>query len=221
MNRTFLNTCACCAIVLGGAGSALADQIKFLGMGRSQYLNIRHDGVADNEYVGELLITKTQNGVTTPMTAFCVDLDNGALSQWSATKQPVSIIDNWASPGTALKIGFLFDTFAATADTNTKAAALQTAIWELLDDAGGVLDVRAGDFRLLGTNSTTNAVAALATTYLAAIPANLTGFVPSSYVIYSDAAPRSQHLIVPEPGSLVLLALAIPVAALRRRRQAA
>ncbi len=190
-------------------------------MGRSQYLNIRHDSVTSNEYLGELLIEKTQGGVTTPLIAFCVDLDNDALSQWTATKQPVSIIDNWASPGTALKIGFLFDAFAATANTHTKAAALQAAIWELLDDAGGVLDVRNGDFRLLGTNSTTNAVATQAATYLSAIPANLAGYVPSSYIIYSDAAKRSQHMIVPEPGSLVLLALAIPAAMLRRRRQAA
>lgn len=218
MTRTLLNTCACCAIVLGSAAAALGDTIEFLGMGRSQYLNIRHDGASSNEYVGELLINKTQGGVTTPMTAYCVDLDNGALSQWTATKQPTSIIDTWASTGTALKIAFLFDAYSATATTNTKAAALQAAIWELLDDSAGVLDVRAGDFRLIGTNSTTNAVAAQAATYLAAIPANLSGYTPSSYVIYSDAAPRSQHMIVPEPGSLILLALAIPAAAMRRRR---
>lgn len=221
MNRTKITACACCAIVLSGAASAFADSIKFLGMGRTEYLNIRHDGASSNEYLGELLIEKTQNGVTTPLTAFCVDLDNDALSQWTATKQPTSIINNWAPPGAAIKIAFLFDTFAASANTNTKAAALQAAIWELLDDAGGVLDIRAGDFRLVGNNSTTNAVANQATTYLGALPADLSGYVPSSYVIYSDPAPRSQHMIVPEPGSLVLLALAIPAAMLRRRRQIA
>lgn len=221
MNRMLMNSCACCAIVLGSAAAVLGDTVEFLGMGRSQYLNIRHDGASSNEYLGELLLNVTQNGVTTPAIAYCVDLDNGALSQWTSTKQPVSVIDTWAAPGTALKIAFLFDAFAASATTNTKAAALQTAIWELLEDSAGVLDVRAGDFRLLGTNSTTNAVASQATTYLAALPANLNGYVPSSHIIYSDAAPRSQHMIVPEPGSLILLALAIPAAILRRRRTAA
>lgn len=217
MTRTISKLCMCAAVITTAATAASADQIQFLGMGRSQLLNIRHDGASSSEYMGELLINKTQNGVTTPMTAYCVDLDNGALSNWNATKQPTSIIDTWAAAGTGKKIAFLFEAFAASADTNTKAAALQAAIWELLDDSAGTLDVRNGDFKLVGTNSTTNAVAAQATNYLAALPADLSGYTPSSYIIYSDAAPRSQHMIVPEPGSLLLLALAIPAIARRRR----
>jgi len=217
MTRTILSLGMCAAVISGAAASARADNIEFLGHGRTQLLNIRHDGVSSNEYLGELLIEVTQGGVTRNEIAFCVDLDNDALSKWTATKQPTSIIDTWAPSGAGKKIAFLFDAFAASANTNTKAAALQAAIWELLDDSGGTLDVRSGDFRLIGTNSTTNAVAAQATNYLAALPADLSGYVPSSYIIYSDASPRSQHMIVPEPGSLLLLALAIPAIARRRR----
>ena len=221
MNRTLLKTCACFSIVLGSAVSAMADTIEFLGMGRSQQLDIRHDGVNSNEFVGELLLNVTQNGVTSPAIAYCVDLSADALNNWNFTKQPDTIIDGWAAPGTGKKVGYLFDLFAASATTNTKAAALQAAIWELLDDSGGVLDVRAGDFRLVGTNSITNAVAAQATTYLNALPADVSNYVPTSHILFSNAEPRSQHMIVPEPGSLVLLALAIPAALLRRRQPTA
>ena len=123
MNRTILSFCTCAAIITGAAATTQADQIQFLGMGRTQLLNIRHDGVASNEYMGELLLNITQGGVTSPAVAFCVDLDNDALSNWTATKQPDTIIDNWATSGAGKKIGFLFDAFAATATTNTKAAA--------------------------------------------------------------------------------------------------
>lgn len=220
MNRIRISFALAAALVVGLASQSFADQIQFKGFGLSDQFTIMHNGNTSTEYAGQLRVNVTQNGVTNSFDAYCVDLDNDIVNKWTATKQPDTIIDNWTASGVGRRVGFLYDTFSAGVDTNLKAAALQAAIWEILDDGPTSLDIRNGDFKLMGNDAKTNAIATQAAAYLAALPANVEMYNPGSYVLYSDNNPRSQHLIVPEPGSLILLGMAIPMSILRRRRAA-
>lgn len=188
------------------AGPATAATITFEGFGYSRQVTYFHDSPPNETgFAGEMLLTIDG----TPYTGYCVDLDNDAPNTWTASIEPVSVING----GNA--IAWLFDTFATTVNSDTKGAGLQVAIWEVLDDWGGTLDLSAGNFRLISPN----AVKTQAQTYLSALPspAFLATYVPQSFIVFSSAFDQAQHMITPEPASIVGLALA--ALALRRKRR--
>lgn len=198
------------AIVLACSSGSSAAIITFEGYVLSRDVNYQHNAVFEtNQSAGQMSITL--DGA--PFIAYCVDLDNDAPSQWQATLQPVSVINGGKA------IAYLFDHFAAGVTTDNQAAALQVAIWEVVDDSPGVLNLTADHFRFTAASQGQFAnVMAQAVIYLAAIPADLTNYFPQSFIIHSSVANQAQHLIVPEPASLSILAVGAMFVLRRSRR---
>ena len=193
------------ALVLASAVSAPAAVITFDGFtSLSVDVNYTHQGVTEHGPAGQMMLTIDG----TPFIGYCVDLDNDAPNTWTATLEPVSVISN------GIKIAYLFDTFAGGVTTMTETAGLQVAIWEVLDDGAGTLNLLADNFRANSPASVRNQ----AQLYLNAIPADLSGYVPQSLIVFSSAIDQAQHMIVPEPGSIAGLILGAAMVLRRTRR---
>ncbi len=195
------------AVAVFCLGSQLqATEIEFLGMGLNKEVHYRHDG-NHRARAGELLIEFDDEEYT----AYCVDLDHRLEDKWDADFEPVSFING------GIQIAYLYDMFASMVSSNVEAAGLQVAMWELVEDFGGALDLAHGDFKLRNHHD----VRAAAQGYLDALPGDLSGYSTSSFILASGGCPRSQHLIVPEPTTLAMLGLGLPLLWVRRRNSAA
>jgi hypothetical protein len=194
------------------ASQLQAAEIEFLGMGLNKYVHYGHNGDHASR-AGELLVKFDD----VEYTAYCVDLDHRLKDEWNADFEPVSFING------DIQIAFLYDMFASLVSTNVEAAGLQVAIWEVVEDFGGALNLANGDFKLNGHAD----VRAAAQGYLDTLPADLSGYATSSFILASGVGggrcpqQQSQHLIVPEPTTLAMLALGLPMMWVRRRNSAA
>ncbi|MEK6642374.1 MAG: PEP-CTERM sorting domain-containing protein [Planctomycetota bacterium] len=200
MSKVFVTA----ATVIGLAASASqASVIQYTGLGFNSQVQVVHNGTTLNVHAGQINIKID----STPFVAFCVDMDHSIKSDWLAGSDPVASITG------GVAAAYLYDTFKAGVTDNIKGAALQIAIWEVVDDFGGSLSLANGDFKF----STAGDILNQANAYLAAIPGNLAGYITNSYVLKSGWDPRSQNLIVPEPGTLIALMLGLPLFVMRRR----
>lgn len=190
------------------ATAVQASPVTFNGMGLNQTVDYKLSGVDKSSRAGQILINfQSQN-----LTAYCVDLNHTVKSSWDATPASPDFINGGRAAA------FLYDTYAASVDSSLKAAALQVAIWEVVTDFGGSLNLLAGNFKLLDSENVRN----LANLYLGSLPGDVGNYQSSSYIVKSGSDPRSQHLIVPEPATLgVVMVAMIMMAADRRRRRAA
>jgi len=196
------------ALIVACAAPSYAAVITFEGHGLSEDVNIFHNVLPNrDEIAGQMNITI--NGA--PFIAYCVDLDNDAPNTWDATLEPVTIINN------GIMIAWLFDNLAAGVNTTIQAAGLQVAIWEVLDDGAGVLDLNNGNFRL-NVPPTAVAIQTQAQAYLNLIPADLSGYVPQSIIVFSSEVDKAQHMIVPEPSSIAALLIGAALCLRRSRR---
>lgn len=186
------------------ASSAHASLIDYLGLNHSSAVEIVHLGTTRTVLAGDFHITIDGASAT----AFCVDLDHNIVKEWTADKLSVTSINGGKAAA------FLYDTFKNDITTEIQAAALQVAIWEVVDDFGGTLDLTGGNFRLNGSSS----IATQANTYLAAIPANVSSYVTGDIVLKSGNNPQSQNLLVPEPAAVLLSILSFPILGLQRRK---
>ena len=181
-----------------------ASEITFNGFSYKQAVSIQHNGTNLSVYAGAFLIDVDDQ----PFTAFCVDLDHWMKNEWQGQFAPVTTINN------GLAAAYLYDHFMASVSSNDQAAGLQLAIWEVVDDYGSSISLDAGNFRFASTNGARTA----AETYLAALPASLSGYTTNSVILTSGDSPRSQNLIVPEPATMVLMGLSILPLIMRRTR---
>lgn len=191
------------ALIGFAASSAQAGIVQYTGLGFNSQVQIIHNGNTMDVKAGQINITIDGS----PFSSFCVDLDHSIKSDWIASNQPVASITG------GVAAAYLYDTFKNTVNTNVKGAALQIAIWEVVDDFDASLGLGAGDFKFTAAGDIMNQ----ANAYLAALPADLSGYTTTSYVLKSGWDPRSQNLIVPEPGTIIALLLGLPLFVARRR----
>ena len=185
------------------AEQAQAADITFLGMGLKKSVDITHIGSDRQVRAGEILIEFGGEDYT----AYCVDLTHRMKDQWQANLSDVGVING------GLAAAYLYDTFAGAVGSRVEAAGLQVAIWEAVEDWGDAIDLSDGLFEFVGPSG----VGTEAQTYLDALPGDLSGYTTSSFIIESGPSPRSQNLIVPEPASLVLATMALPMLLGKRR----
>lgn len=191
-------------VVAAAATQSQAVTITYKGLGLSDSVQYKVNGNSSSGKVGQLLINFENKNYK----AYCVDIDHAIKSSWSADKEPLTVING----GKAM--AYLYDKFAAGVNTGVKAAALQVAIWEVLKDWGGSLNLSSGNFQLTSSSS----VKSQAQQYLASLPSNLNNYTSKAYILESNNNPRSQHLIVPEPGTLAAVILTLPLIIARRHR---
>lgn len=190
-------------IMLASATAARASVATFTSLGHEESVTFKHNGSTMTVPAGEILI----NFNSQDLTAYCVDLDHTLKGMWNADIAPVTDVNGGKAAA------FLYDTFHGSVVNDVQAAALQVAIWEVVDDFGGMLNLNHGDFRLL----TTGDILTTAQSYLGALPVDVSGYMTSSYLVKSDDAPRSQNLIVPEPAVVALMTVLAPLLLVRGR----
>lgn len=203
-NRILAFALAMAAIGTLVSSAGASTIITYNGLGYSETINYVLENNSRFANAGELLVKFDGNDEI----AYCVDLRTTIKDQWKGSFMGVDFLNG----GNA--VAFLYDTYASTVTSDNEAAALQVAIWEVIEDYS-TLNLSAGNFRLIGAPT----IAAIANAYLGSLPGNLDDYQTNSFVIKSEGHPRSQALIVPEPGTLAALLVAIPI--LLRRRPAA
>jgi len=138
---------------------------------------------------------------------YCVDLYHYAGDCWVTEKDPASALRNGDLAA------YLFETYAREVDTGLKAAALQVAVWEVISEkSSNDFDADGGLFRI----TKNDAVAGAANALLAGLPDY---HVPDASTIVLECGCK-QDMMIPEPGTLALLAAGGVLSLLRRRRTA-
>lgn len=171
--------------------SARADYMTYFGEGLTSTVTIHDSGhLADGLTVGagQFLIGYQGQDVT----GYCVDLDH-----YAASSDVVARSIETVSRGDM--IAYLYETYSPTVTDGTRAAALQSAIWECLAETGTTLDVNIGSFSISGNSD----VETLANQMLATLPASYT---PAGSTVRLDSD-QQQDVVVPEPATMGILAL--------------
>jgi hypothetical protein len=205
MTKSYPVVAVACLAVFVLAAQAGASDITFNGLAYNKAVQINHESSTLNVLAGAFLIDIDNGGVN--QVAYCVDLDHWLYSPWTATFGPVTSVNN------GLAAAYLYDHFAGTVKSDVAAAGLQVAIWEVVEDCGKGLNLSSGDFQLSGADDVRGA----AQNFLAALPADVSGYTTGSFVLHSGVSPQSQNLIVPEPGTTALLVGSVLVLFCRRR----
>jgi hypothetical protein len=190
------------------AATSSADIMTFDGVGLTDWVTINAPGVHESTPAGQILVT--YNGQA--QIAFCVD-----IYQWASNMQVEQWSINQLHNGD--KVAWLYEQHAGSITTGTEAAALQVAIWEVINETGN-FDVKTGTFSVNGSVQVWN----LANNWLAAMPSTYTptfDFKVLHSGTYQDMLIGGPMAPVPEPATMALLAVGGCLVVLRRRRETA
>ena len=194
--------CVAAVAVLCMSTTVQASYMSYDGVGLNAIVTAHATGhLMDGLQVEAGQLYVTFNGKA--YTGYCVDTDHYTGSG------PVTV-HSVLTLNRGSMIDYLFETYGPQVNTADKAGALQVAIWELLDETSGSLNVNTGSFSITG-NST---VASLANSELASLPSS---WIPRQNDIWLESLTERQGVLVPEPATMGLLALG-GLLALRRRK---
>ena len=182
---------------------ASADMMTHNGMGLKASVRIHAPGVNTNTHAGQMLIGYGGEDHI----GYCVDIYHNAGSM-EADELTLSSLNNGDM------VAFLFETYADGVSTGLEAAALQVAIWEVInEDDANDFDAQHGEFHVTGNNNVRNAANVL----LASLPTSYTT-INDFYVLHNDDY-QDMLIMVPEPGTMALLCLGGAYSLIRRRRR--
>jgi len=180
-------------------GKSLTENVRFHGQGLT----------ADGKIVPAGLLSVTYRDED--IQAFCVDADQYAGSGW-VTEEGVDFLNN------SSYVAFLYETYAESAVTSELAAGLGVALWEVLYECScNGFDATSGRLYITGNDD----VAQAANAMLLNMPEDYES-VMNLTVLHSAC---KQDLLfgglgsVPEPATLGLLFIGIPLIIKRSRRR--
>ena len=203
------------------ATPASADSLNLTGLGKGEWITVKFGNTTELGWAGEANWLLSSQGFTVNSYTYCVGLFDGALNtQNPVTAKSTDDLNSSTTPyvtdGAGARAAWLFNTYSDGIHsllTNTsqnaafaaaQAAGLQLAIWETL----------------YPTNAFTFQASAAATTaagqYLKALGSNT-----SSAIFFDAKLGQGQDQItkVPEPATVLLCLLALPLLFVFRRRR--
>lgn len=201
------------SLLLAVVSASLAHgyQIQFEGIGRGKTVDYVFRGARQSNFAGELTFSDLRTNLL--FKTMCADLDD--LMQTGEAydviaKHSVSMDDGVRRGGTVYAQNY------ALANTNDRAAALQIAVWAARYGTD-LVNNKGGDFQLdevwVANNTSTFAQALL---YFNAAKG------PDADAIYLEPSTGgtgpAQYTPVPEPATLVAVAVGLSVAARKRKR---
>jgi hypothetical protein len=173
---------------------------------------------------GALLFSKVDNGVTSTLAAYCVDI----FQSVSSSAQQYTLVNGVTHFGTAKAdaLGRLFTAFEVwngnTSTTAQESSALQLAVWEIVNEtattAGKLnFNLSSGNFKATSTGSGT---IALAQGWLDGLASANNWYQVGAYEngSYQDYLALNK---VPEPGSMALVLGALGALGVASRRKKA
>lgn len=188
-NATVAIVMACTAAI------ASADYMYYNGMGKNATVKVHAPGHnIDGRTTKAGQMDLTYGGVD--YYGYCVDVD-----QYAGSSQVTEL--SYESLNNADMIAYLFETYSDSISNGTVAAALQSAIWEMLYETSGNYNLSSGTFRI-----SHNCGALIAgNTMLATMPSS---YEPAYELLVLHSNCKQDMLIgtdipVPEPMTLTML----------------
>lgn len=191
MKRTnvVLTVAVLAAILL--SASAQATWMTYNGTALKRAVTIHHPDLASGKrvYAGQLKIDYNGKSYVT----YCVDVLQ-TIKSYEGADDAITSLNN------GQVVSWLYENYAPSVATDDEAAALQVAIWEVVNELNNPFDVQSGDFYLTDTRTE---VITKANQILTDIELP-TDFDPSQWLVTNA---DYQDVIIPEPATMLTLGL--------------
>jgi hypothetical protein len=217
MYRVIAATSGCLLLSAGASASFINAKFEGVSPGQGVSFSTNGGGSFMNTTAGVFNWTQTGGdydmpGPTSSFMTFCIEVTQyiSPGSSYTYNIVPIETAPNTAPMGvaTAGMLSELFGRYYTTGFSATQAAAMQVAIWEIVNDAD--LSVTSGSFRI-GTS------AGFVTTAQGMLD-SLDGTGPTrTLAAISNGSSQDQVFVVPSPGVFALAGL-VGLCGLRRRR---